>query len=128
MSKRYNDWIKQAEKDLQHAIHSLDCEDYEWACFASQQSAEKALKGLYDFLGGESWGHSILKLLKELPEKVDEDLLQKAAYLDKIYIPACYPNSFDSGTLSDYFTKKDAEESIKNAEDILSFVKAKVYK
>lgn len=128
MPKRYNDWMKQADKDLKHALHSLECGDYEWSCFASQQAAEKALKALYDFLGGEGWGHSVLKLLKELPEKVNEDLLQKASYLDKVYIPSRYPNGFDIGAPSDYFTKKDAEEAIKNAEDILYFVKSKICK
>lgn len=43
-------------------------QDYSWSCFASQQSAEKAIKALYDFLGGDGWGHSIVKLLKELPD------------------------------------------------------------
>ena len=128
MARRYDDWIRQADRDLMHAKHSTEDEDYEWACFASQQSAEKALKALYDFLGGEGWGHSILKLLKELPEEISEDLLQSASYLDKVYIPARYPSGFDSGAPFDYFNRKDAEEAIKYAEDILSFVKSKIHK
>ncbi len=39
-------WLKQAEKDLTTARNSLNAGDYEWACFQSQQSAEKALKSV----------------------------------------------------------------------------------
>lgn len=130
MPKRVKDWIAQAENDLEHARKSLKMGDYNWACFASQQSAEKALKALYDFLGGEGWGHMIVKLLKELPKdriSVDMELLKKAVYLDKLYIPTRYPNGFASGAPSDYYTDKESQEAIVYAEDILSFVKTHIY-
>ena len=60
MPRRVEDWLRQAERDLNHARHALDDGDYEWACFASQQAAEKALKGLVQHLGGNAFGHSIL--------------------------------------------------------------------
>lgn len=128
MAKRAMDWLKQAEKDLKHAAHSLEMKDYEWASFAAQQSAEKALKSLYDDLGGEGWGHSVTKLLQELPIKISKELLQKAAALDKMYIPARYPNGFETGAPSDYFTRKDAQEAISYAKDIFSFVKSKIHR
>lgn len=56
MAKRYKDWLVQSDDDLAHARKSLEMEDYNWACFAGQQAAEKAVKALYDFLGGEGWG------------------------------------------------------------------------
>lgn len=130
MGRRYKDWFSQAESDLEHAKKSLKMQDYNWSCFASQQAAEKAMKALYDFLGGEGWGHVIVKLLKELPEDrvaVDKELLRKAVYLDKLYILTRYPNGFESGSCCDYYTEEEAEEAIKYAEDILSFVKAQIY-
>lgn len=87
------------------------------------------MKALYDFLGGEGWGHVIVKLLKELPREritAQEELLRKAVYLDKLYIPTRYPNGFDSGASSDYYTEKEAREAVGYAEDILSFVKANI--
>ena len=127
MPKRFRDLITQAENDLEHARKSLKMQDYNWSCFAAQQSAEKALKAVYDFLGGEGWGHMVTKLLKELPEdkvSVPEKLLEKSMYLDKLYIPTRYPNGFDSGVPADYYTVREAEEAIRYAADILSFVKA----
>jgi HEPN domain-containing protein len=126
MSKRTKDWLKQAGRDLRHARNSLKLKDYEWTCFAAQQSAEKAVKALYDFLGGEGWGHSVTKLLKELPLKLNRELIKKGAYLDKMYIPARYPNGFVSGAPMDYFTDKEAKEAISYAKDILSFIKTKI--
>ena len=130
MAKRFKDWIRQAESDLEHAGKSAKMRDFNWSCFASQQAAEKALKALYDYLGGEGWGHTIVKLLKDLPPekiKVSEDLPGKAVYLDKLYILTRYPNGFDSGASVDFYTEREAEEAIKNAKDILSFVKAQIH-
>ena len=103
--------------------------DYSWACFASQQSAEKAVKAFYDYLGGEGWGHMVVKLLKQLPEDeitVEKELLDIAVYLDKMYIPTRYPSGFETGAPADYYTEKEAKEAILYAEDILSFIEAKI--
>ncbi|MBU4312107.1 MAG: HEPN domain-containing protein [Candidatus Omnitrophica bacterium] len=130
MPKRFKDWMAQAKGDLEHARKSLEMQDYNWSCFASQQSAEKALKALYDFLGGDGWGHVIVKLLKALPRdkvSVKEGLLEKAVYLDKLYIPTRYPNGVDSGAPQDYYTAKEAKEAMRYAKDILSFVKTHLH-
>jgi len=130
MPKRFKDWIKQAQGDLEHAGKSVELKHYNWACFAAQQAAEKALKALYDFLGGEGWGHVIVKLFKELPAdkiKVNQGLLDKAVYLDKLYIPTRYPNGVESGASMDYYTAKEAEEAVSYAKDILSFVESAVH-
>ncbi len=41
--------------------------DYEWACFAAQQGAEKAVKAVFQKIGAEAWGHSVTVLLEALP-------------------------------------------------------------
>jgi len=47
MATRHQDWLWQARRDVEHARASLDGQFYEWACFAAQQGAEKALKALF---------------------------------------------------------------------------------
>src|SRR5262245_7185516 len=69
MGNRAHDWFEQAERDLEHARASQEQNRHEWACFAAQQSAEKAVKALHLGLGQEAWGHIIARLLVELPVK-----------------------------------------------------------
>jgi len=123
MPNRWRDWLAQAKRDLNHAVHAREDEDFEWSCFSAQQGAEKAVKAVFLYLHGESWGHSVFALLKALSDKIEvsERLIEAAKNLDKHYIPTRYPNGFDSGTPGDYYTQKDAEEAIKNAREIIEF-------
>jgi HEPN domain-containing protein len=117
--------MRQSDRDFRHAKHSLNGEDYEWACFAAQQSAGKALKALFQHFGGESWGHSLMKMVKSIPTELNppEDLMKHAVGLDKVYIPTRHPDSFDSGAPMDYFTREDAETAIEDAEVIVGYAK-----
>ena len=123
MPNRWRDWLAQAKRDLNHAVHACEDEDFEWSCFSAQQGAEKAVKAVFLYLHGESWGHSVFALLKALGDKVEvsERLIEAAKNLDKHYIPTRYPNGFDSGMPGEYYTKKDAQEAIKNAREIVKF-------
>jgi HEPN domain-containing protein len=96
---------------------------HEWACFSAQQAAEKALKALYQHLGGEAWGHSIKRLLEELPPEIGipPELIDCARILDRFYIPTRYPNGFDDGKPADYYTDTDSQQAIRCAEAILRF-------
>ena len=55
MATRHEDWMNQAKCDLRHARNSFENEDYEWRCFAAQQSSEKAVKALFQKLGADAW-------------------------------------------------------------------------
>ncbi len=123
MPNRWRDWLAQAKRDLNHAVHACEDEDFEWSCFSAQQGAEKAVKAVFLYLHGESWGHSVFALLKALSDKIEvtERLIEAGKTLDKHYIPTRYPNGFDSGMPGDYYTKKDAQEAIKNAREIIEF-------
>ena len=122
--------MRQADADLEHAQLSAREGDFEWACFAAQQAAEKAVKALYLFRHGDPWGHSLLVLLQSLPEDIIAaargDLLDSAKALDKQYILTRYPNGFALGAPMDYFTESDANESISHAKSILDFCKTQI--
>ncbi len=123
MPARYGDWLRQAKRDLAHAQRSAQAGDYEWSCFAAQQSAEKALKAVYQRLGAIAWGHSVTGLLTNLPPEYrpPEHLVEQAKALDKHYIPARYPNGFEWGAPMDYYTRPEAERSIRGAQAIIRF-------
>lgn len=144
MPLRWADWWRQSEADLRHARHALEDADFEWACFAAQQAAEKGLKAVHGGRGQEAWGHSVTELLKQLeasgpsttPEAASDTeasttgrgaddrrpdpLLDQARALDKMYTATRYPNGLPSGAPADYYTRAEAERAIADAEAILA--------
>ncbi len=117
--------MRQAEADFQHARRSLATGSYEWACFAAQQAAEKAVKALFIQRHRDAWGHTVSILLAHLSDlvAVPPELIEKAKVLDKHYIPARYPNGFEAGAPTDFYTRGEAETAIVLAGEIVEFCK-----
>jgi HEPN domain-containing protein len=115
--------LDQSNRHLTHARHAVADEDYEWAAFAAQQAAEKALKALVMALGGEPWGHLTTGLAEALPSTAaaPADVLDAARRLDKHYIPARYPNGFAEGYPGKLYTRGEAEQAISDATTITDF-------
>jgi HEPN domain-containing protein len=123
--ERSADWMDQAEGDLEHARSDLKGGFYDWACFSSQQAAEKAVKAVFQKLGAEAWGHSVADLLEELSKsrRIPEELMDLALELDKVYIPARYPNAHPSGSPRRRYTKNEAQRIVEYAARIVNFCK-----
>ena len=123
--ERAADWMDQAEGDLEHARHDLNEEFYDWACFSAQQSAEKALKSLFQKMNADAWGYSVADLLEAFSESQDVPggLMEAAMDLDKAYISARYPNAHPSGSPRRRYTRAEAERMVKHAEQVLRFCK-----
>lgn len=121
-------WLKQSEADLKAAKDSLDDKNYEWSCFQSQQSAEKALKAcLYERGYTSIVTHSLKELLQECSrfEPSFNSFSHKAKELDMLYIPTRYPNGIPGDLApTEFYEKEDAERCINSAESILKSVKA----
>lgn len=88
-------WLRQAQQDLEDARYNFAGGRFNVACFLSQQSAEKAIKGYLYYKGEEIlWSHSVGELCK-IAEGYASDFSQvksKAASLDKYYTPEQYCN------------------------------------
>lgn len=123
MGNRHRDWMRQAEADLRHAEHASEDGDFEWSCFASQQAAEKALKAVFLGRGGEAWGHTLTVLVGNLRGQlpVPDGLVDAAKRLDKHYIPTRYPNGFDEGAPTDFYTADEAARAITDGRLIVHF-------
>ncbi len=85
MSDRSRDWMRQAGADLRHAENSRPAGDFNWACFAAHQAAEKAVKAAFQRLHADAWGHTVSVLLSQLPKGlgVASSLIDRAKTLDK---------------------------------------------
>ena len=123
MIDRAKDWFSQAQRDLEQAKESRASKRYEWACFASHQAAEKAVKALHLANGQEAWGHVIARLLRELPRAitVTEERIDKAHVLDSYYVAARYPNGHAEGAPFENIGKLQAEEAVRYASEIIEF-------
>jgi HEPN domain-containing protein len=121
--ERSADWMEQAHGDLAHARNDVQAGFYDWACFSSQQAAEKSVKAVLHRIGAEAWGHSVANLLEEVRKThaVSEDLFDAALELDKAYIPARYPDAHPSGSPRTRYTRTEAERMVAHAERILGF-------
>lgn len=125
MVDRSQDWLLQAQRDLEQAKDSRRADRHEWACFAAQQAAEKAVTALHLYLKEESWGHVVAQLLKELPEQVSvpQELIEKGRVLDNFYIPSRYPNGHPSGAPFEHYGPLQSNQAIQYASEILEFIR-----
>lgn len=126
MPNRAEDWLAQAERDLDQARSSQAEGRHEWACFAAQQAAEKAAKALHLARGQEAWGHVVGRLLRELPVTVPTDLIDKAKVLDNFYVPTRYPNGHPEGAPFEHYGAIQSTEAIRHASEILEFVRSEM--
>ena len=121
--QRSPDWLSQAEHDLQHARNSLKDGDYDWACFAAHQAAEKAVRALFQCKGGEGWGHSITGFWRSGPTSFGFP----KAYLrpPSDWISITFPPGIRTGSTAvpprDYYAHEDAERAIVDAEAVYGF-------
>jgi HEPN domain-containing protein len=123
LMERSRDWMDQAVGDLEHARSDMDRGFYNWACFSSQQAAEKGVKAVFQKMEAEAWGRSVSDLLLELSKRhpVAEELVEGGLELDKAYIPTRYPNAHPSGSPKDRYTREEPRRLILHCENIIRF-------
>ncbi len=126
MTNRAQDWFTQAERDLEQARDSRAANRHEWACFAAQQAAEKALKALHLALNQEAWGHVVARLLEELSGGAPAELVDKAKVLDNFYVATRYANGHPEGAPFEHYGRIQSDQAIQYAGEIIEFARAEM--
>ncbi|MFQ6073903.1 MAG: HEPN domain-containing protein [Candidatus Bathyarchaeia archaeon] len=120
------DWLKEAESDLKHAKICLKLESYNWACFAAQQSAEKALKAFIMAFSRKRplHTHDLIKLFSEAEGKLKlaYETTEHLGELSSYYTLARYPNAGLTRP-SVGISKTQTERAIATSEKVLRAVK-----
>jgi HEPN domain-containing protein len=115
-------WLDTAAEDLRASRTLAEAGFYAHACFSAQQCAEKTAKAMWYLIGADSWGHSVQALIEEFPLKEHLDdadaLIEKAAALDRFYIPTRYPNGLPDLTPGKTYFAADAQQAIRGASDL----------
>ena len=123
MTSRAADWFEQAIRDLEQAEASRRDGRHEWACFAAEQAAEKAVRAAHLSLGQDAWGHLVARLLSELPVDVPDDLIEKAKVLDGFHIPTRDANSHAEGPPFEHFGSIQSDEALRYAREIIELAR-----
>jgi len=123
MPNRANDWMTQAERNLEMAATSAKAVLHEWACFGAQQAAEAAVKALHQSRGQEAGSQLVRQLLESLPPaiSVPAGLLDDARALDLHYLSARYPSGHVRGSAGENYGPLQSREAIAHARQIVEF-------
>jgi HEPN domain-containing protein len=125
-------WLAQAKEDFVVAELLGRESKFAQSCFYSQQSAEKALKGLWYYHDCEPWGHSVCRLIEEFEkEPLHTTLMQlheETQLLDRFYIPTRYPNGLPELIPQDAYNKTDAKAGLSASKKIIDFVVTEIEK
>jgi HEPN domain-containing protein len=128
---RSADWLHQAEADLAQAQLSAGAGHHEWACFASHQAVEKALKALHLRHGQQSWGYGLGRSFRDLPAELAQslavevaDLEDRLRVLDALSIPTRYPDSLPEGAPTDHFGRLQSQDALGYARALVDAIRA----
>ena len=111
-------------------LHQAQAGHHEWACFASHQAVEKALKALHLQQGQQSWGHGLGRSYRELPPAIVQqlaaavsDLEDRLRVLDALYIPTRDPDSLPEGAPTDHFGRLQSSDAISHARALVEAIR-----
>jgi HEPN domain-containing protein len=117
-------WLITAQEDLRAAKKLLAEGFCAQACFWANQAGEKAVRAMWHLVDCGSRSHSVKRLIVEFPHKDNLPdvgaLEEKAALLDKFYIPTRYPNGLPDLTPGQIYGKDDAQRGIEAIEMLIA--------
>jgi len=123
MGDKHEEWLKQADYDMDTADAMFRSGRYLYAVFMCHLSIEKALKGLYSKTLAEvpPKTHNLIYLLTRIGKKPDQDLLKFITKLNTASVATRYPD--DLSKIQAAYDKEITNEMIKKSKDALKWVK-----
>ena len=118
--------MEQAERDLEVARGNAQLGYHEWACFAAQQAAEKALKAVLYSRLRESRTHVLKLLVRDIDDSAPKRVIDGARVLDAYYIATRYANGHDSGAPFSYYDARESEQAIEYAGVLIEFARSRM--
>ena len=125
MAKPTEEWLTQANYDMDTADYMFRGGRYMYAVFMCHLSLEKALKGRYaEKLGKEPpKTHNLLYLLEKMKLTLPEALFDFISTLNRVSVPTRYPDDLQR-ILKDY-DKKKTKEVLDQSKKVLQWLSAR---
>lgn len=126
MGKLPQEWLRQADYDMDTAEFMFNGGRYIYAVFMCHLSIEKALKGIYQEKLAESppKTHNLLYLMEKVRLQLSEDLYDSVFTLNRVSIPTRYPDNLER-MLKD-FNKERTQELLQKGREVLKWLKARL--
>jgi len=126
MSGRIEEWLKQAEYDMDTADAMHAGARYFYAVFMCHLSIEKALKGLYHEVLNEvpPKTHNLLYLLDKIGKKPEPELERFIVKLNTASVATRYPD--DLAKIQATYTKEITQDMITRSKDLLKWIKTQL--
>jgi HEPN domain-containing protein len=123
MEKRTEEWLKQADYDIETAEYMHEGGRYLYAVFMCHLAVEKALKGLYFERRKElpPKSHSLVFLLTQIGLKPPAEEGRFIVRLSEASIPTRYPESL--AKIQREFTEQIAKDFLARGKEIISWIK-----
>jgi HEPN domain-containing protein len=123
MNRKPQEWLKQADYDLDTAEFMYSGKRYFYAVFMCHLAIEKALKGLYqkNLHQVPPKTHNLIYLLDCVGLKPDEKLGRFIARLNEAHIATRYPEDIDR--LQQLYTQPITHSFLEQTREILDWIK-----
>jgi len=120
-----DEWLRQAQYDMETADYLFEGERYFYAVFMCHLSIEKALKGLYvkRFNKTPPKTHNLIYLIEFINIDIPENHYDVIFTLNRISVPARYPDNLQ--TILKEFNKSKTIEVIEQSKEVLKWLKTK---
>ncbi|KAF5421272.1 MAG: HEPN domain-containing protein [Candidatus Methanocomedens sp.] len=125
MAIKPDEWLRQAQYDMETADYLFEGERYFYAVFMCHLSIEKALKGLYvkRFNKTPPKTHNLIYLIEFINIDIPENHYDVIFTLNRISVPARYPDNLQ--TILKEFNKSKTIEVIEQSKEVLKWLKTK---
>jgi HEPN domain-containing protein len=123
LSGKYEEWLKQADYDMDTAEAMFNSGRYIYTVFMCHLSIEKALKGLYFKVRNEvpPKTHNLLYLLDKIGNRPEQELGKFIAKLNTASIATRYPDEL--AKIQAAYTAEVAAEMLTNSKEVLQWIK-----
>jgi HEPN domain-containing protein len=123
MSDKYEEWLKQADYDMDTAEAMFNSGRYFYAVFMCHLSIEKALKGLFFRVLNEvpPKTHNLLYLLDKVDKRPGQELERFITKLNTASVATRYPD--DLAKIQAAYNAEITTEMIRQSKDVLQWIK-----